>query len=89
MYRACISASFLEDKSYRVHCFIQCLDLNYDNVRDLLNTNALDWLNKPLNQVIQLVTDTKLNKKITSSWIIVTGNGTTTGKQGVTRPATI
>ena len=72
MYRACISTGFLEDKSYLIHYFIQCLDFNYDNVRDLLNTNALDWLNKPLNKVIQLVTDIKLNKKITSSWIIVT-----------------
>ena len=88
-YRACITAGYPEDESYLVRCFVRGLDSNYNNVRDLLDTNALDWFDKSLNQVIQLVTDIKLNKKTTGSWITVTGSGNATGKQGAARPATL
>ena len=86
-YRACTSACYPKDDSYLVRCFMRGLDSNYDNVRELLDINALDWFEKPLNQVIQFAMDIKLNKKMTGSWVTISGSGNATGKQGAARPS--
>ena len=67
IFRSCKEAGFPEDKAYLICCYIRSLDSNYDNIRELLDTNALDWFNKTLDEVIQLTTDIKLNKTTTGS----------------------
>ena len=58
-YRSCIEIEFPKDKAYLVRCFVQVLDKNKSNVRDLLDTNVLDWFDKVLDEVTQLTTDIK------------------------------
>ena len=87
IFRSCKEAGFPEDKAYLICCYIRSLDSNYDNIRELLDTNALDWFNKTLDEVIQLTTDIKLNKTTTGSQVSVTGTGNAVGKQGAVRPS--
>ena len=62
IYRSCIKAGFPEDEAYLIRYYIRRLDSNYDNVRDLLDTNALDWSSKTLDEVIQITTVIKFKK---------------------------
>ena len=87
-YRSCIEAGFPANKAYSIRSYVRGIDSNYNNVSDLLDTNALDWFSKILDEIIQQTTDIKLNKTTTSSWVTVDGTGNTVDKQGATRRST-
>ena len=85
-YRTCTRSGFPYEESYLVRCFINGLDSNFDHARTLLQNGALNWYSYSLNDVIQEVTEVKLNRQSSGAWTTDDGAANLVGKQGAKRP---
>ena len=86
MYKTCTRAGIPYDEGYLIRCFIQGLDHNYDHTRELLDNGVLPWYDLTLNEVIIYVTDIKMNKMSTGTWLTTPANAHAVGQQGAKRP---
>ena len=86
MYETCTRSGIPYDEGFLIHCFINGLDSNFDQTRELLDCVVLQWYELTLHDVLIQVTDIKLNKISTGTWITDNANANATGKQGAKRP---
>ena len=87
-YRICTRCGFPYEEGYLVRWFINGLDSNFDNAHILLQNGALHWFTMTLNEVIQEVTEIRLNRQLSGTW---TMDGTAVNlaeKQGAKHPDT-
>ena len=87
MYKTCTRTVILYDEGFLIRCFIKGLDFNFDQTRELLDCGVLPWYNLTLNEVLVHVTDIKLTKTSTGTWLTINASTNASGKQGEKCPS--
>lgn len=88
-YKTCTRSGIACDKGYLICWFIHGLDNNINHTKEFLDCGVLPWYDLTRNDVIIQVTDIKMNKMSTGTWLTTPASANDVGQQGAKHPAPI